>query len=377
MKIPGFKSYYHEEDVQAVINVIRRGMYWADGPEIEKAESEIAEYLGIKNCILLNSGTSALFTLLKAIDVTGKDVIVPSFTFIATANTVELAGGRVVFADSEQDTYGLSIEDVIAKIGPNTKAIININYAGSISRNALHIAKVARDHGILFLEDSAQSFGATADNKQVGSYSDGAIFSFCQNKIITALGEGGAIVTNSDEIAGRAKLFRSHGRADTPGKKHFETISDNDYLFPGHNFRMPSASAAFLSSQLSHIHDNLSRRRHVASIYNELLNEAGDYLVRPVPSEGFSHCYQMYTVRFGSGGLRDRVRKKLIESGVMARCYFEPLHQKKYYASKNQDLSLPVAEDLGRRVLTLPMYPEMREEDIRFVCGIIKDVVLG
>ncbi len=376
MKIPGFKSYYHEEDVQAVVNVIRRGMYWADGPEIEKAESEIAEYLESKHCILLNSGTSALFTLLKAIDIAGMDVIVPSFTFIATANAVELAGGRVIFADSEQDTYGLSIEDVIAKIGPNTKAIININYGGSISRDALHLAKVARDHGILFLEDSAQSFGATVDNKQAGSYSDAAIFSFCQNKIITALGEGGAIVTNSDEIANRAKLFRSHGRADSPGKKHFETISDNDYLFPGHNFRMPSASAAFLSSQLSHIDDNLSRRRHVASIYYELLSGISDYLVRPVPSEGFSHCYQMYTVRFSSNELRDQVKKTLIESGVMARCYFEPLHQKKYYACKNQTLSLPVAEDLGRRVLTLPMYPGMGAQDIKFVCDTIKDVVL-
>lgn len=145
MKIPLFKSYYREEDAQAVMKVIRRGMYWADGPEIEETEAAISKYMGIKHCILLNSGTSALVALMEAVGIKGREVIVPSFTFIATANAVELAGGKAVFADSEQDTYGLSIEDVITRIGPDTKAIINLNYGGSISRDALHLAQMARD----------------------------------------------------------------------------------------------------------------------------------------------------------------------------------------------------------------------------------------
>ncbi len=372
MRIPIFKSYYREEDVQALLGVIERGMYWAEGPEIEKTESEICQYLGIGHCVLFNSGTSALFTLLKAIGITGTEVIVPSFTFSATANTVELAGGRAVFADSEKDTYGLSIEDVLPRVNHNTKAIINVNYGGSISRDALHIAKVVRERGILFLEDSAPTFGATVDGRHVGSYSDAAIFSFCQNKIITALGEGGAIVTNNAGIARRARLLRSHGRADALGKSHFDTLADSEYLFPGYNFRMPSASAAFLGSQLAHIDDNLARRRHVASVYHKHLAGAGDYLALPYPSDGFTHCYQIYTVRFRSAGLRERVRNTLIDADVMVRCYFEPLHEKQYYADKNQGLRLPVAEELGRTALTLPMYPQMPEEDVMFVCGLIK-----
>lgn len=140
---------------------------------------------------------------------------------------------------------------------------------------------------------------------------------------------------------------------------------------------MPSASAAFLGSQVAYIEDNLSLRRHVAAIYHRHLADVSDYLVCPYPSVGFRHSYQMYTVRFSTHGLREQVRRKLIKSDVMVRCYFEPLHQKQYYANKNPGLSLPVAEDLGRRVLTLPMYPDMREEDIAFVCGLIKEAVLG
>ncbi len=372
MKLPAFKSFYTESDIQAVNSVIKRGMFWADGPEIESTEKSICDFLKVQNCLLFNSGTSALYSFLCTIGIEGKEVIVPSFTFIATANAVELAGGKVVFADSEIDTFGLSAKSVIEKITENTKLIININYGGLVSRDAVEIAQFAHSKGLLFIEDSAQSFGATVQGQHVGAYSDGAIFSFCQNKVITALGEGGAIVTNNDKFAKKATLLRSHGRLDLPDKKHFETHSDNAYLFPGHNFRMPSASAAFLSSQLDHISENLVRRERNASIYHVNLLGLADHLTCPVPPQGFRHCYQMYTVTFKSSEMREKVRERLLAEGVMVRCYFEPLHRKEYYAKKNKNLSLPVAEDLGRRVLTLPMFPELAEEDIQFVCNIIR-----
>ena len=213
-KIPLFKIYWDEEDVETVKEAIQRGMYWAIGPNIEKFENMLSEYVDTKHALVFNSGTSALHAVLLAHGIgQGDEVIVPSFTFIATANAPLFVGAKPVFADIENKTYGLNPDDVETKITPRTKAIIPIHFGGCPCLIE-ELREIARKHKLLLIEDAAESLGAAVDGKKVGSFGNAAILSFCSNKVITT-GEGGAVVSDSAEIYERLKLIRSHGRAET------------------------------------------------------------------------------------------------------------------------------------------------------------------
>jgi perosamine synthetase len=209
-KIPLFKIYWDKDDLKSVNNVISRGTYWATGPEIEQFENKLSDYVGLKHAVTFNSGTSALHAVLLAHGIkSGQEVIVPSFTFTSTANAPIFVGATPVFAEIEDKTYGLDPEDVKEKINIKTKAIIPLHYGGCPCMIE-ELAEIAEDHNLILIEDAAESLGSKVKNKLVGSFGDTAMISFCQNKIITT-GEGGCIVTNSDEICNKLKLIRSHG----------------------------------------------------------------------------------------------------------------------------------------------------------------------
>ena len=213
-KIPLFKIYWDEDDVEAVTESIRAGMNWATGPNVAKFEESIASYVGTEYAVTFNSGTSAMHAALLSHGIKeGDEVIVPSFTFIATANVPLFVGAKPVFADIEEDTFGLDPEDVKEKITEKTKAIIPIHYGGCPCK-IRELKEIAQDHDLILIEDAAESFGAKVKDEKVGTFGDSAMLSFCQNKIITT-GEGGVIVTNSEEIYEKLKLIRSHGRWET------------------------------------------------------------------------------------------------------------------------------------------------------------------
>jgi len=176
-KIPLFKTYWEDDDIEAVTRIIKRGTYWATGPEIEEFEKKIAEYVGTKYALTFNSGTSALHTLLLVHDVKGGEVIVPSFTFIATANAIILAGGTPVFAESEAETYGLDSEDVRRRINKHTKAIIALHYGGFPSKEIKELRRIADENNILLIEDAAESLGAQYKGRPTGSFGDAGISS--------------------------------------------------------------------------------------------------------------------------------------------------------------------------------------------------------
>ncbi len=214
--IPLFKMYWDQDDIDAVDRAIRSGMNWAVGSNVTQFENELADYIGTKYCLTFNSGTSALHAGLIAHGIcSGDEVIVPSFTFIATANAPKFVGAKPVFADIEESTLGLSPESVIENITPKTKAIIPIHYGGCPCR-IRELREIADDHNLVLIEDAAEAFGASIEGKRVGSYGDSAMLSFCQNKVITT-GEGGALVTNSRDLYEKVKLVRSHGRSGDLG----------------------------------------------------------------------------------------------------------------------------------------------------------------
>ncbi|MFC1953263.1 DegT/DnrJ/EryC1/StrS family aminotransferase, partial [Chloroflexota bacterium] len=195
-RIPLFKIYWDKEDTNTVNVAITRGMGWAVGPEVTEFEEKLSQYLDIKYCLTFNSGTSALHAILLAYGIgPGDEIIVPSFTFIATANVALFVGAKPVFADIEEVTLGLDVEDVERKITSKTKAILPIHFAGCPCQID-GLKRVAKKNNLLLIEDAAEALGADINGTKVGSIGDSAILSFCQNKLIST-GEGGAVVTNS------------------------------------------------------------------------------------------------------------------------------------------------------------------------------------
>jgi len=359
-KIPLFRIHWSEEDVELVAQVIRSGASWANGPQIQDFEAEIARYLGTEFAVTFNSGTSALHAVLQAAGIgPGDEVIVPSFTFIATANAPLFNGARPVFADIEEVTFGLDPADLQEKITPKTRAVIPVHYGGCPCRIP-EICEVARDHGILVIEDAAEALGASLAGKRVGTFGDAAALSFCQNKIITT-GEGGAVVTASPSLAGNLRLVRSHGRQEE-GCDYFATAAPMDYISLGYNFRMSSMTAALGRAQLSRIGQLISLRQEAAALYRRELERRVPVCRVPLYPETHEAVYQIFSVRVPE---RDGLSRYLESRGILTKIYFPPVHETHFYRNllKNRPV-LPVTEAVSREILSLPFYPGMPKDEI-------------
>jgi len=330
-KIPLYKVYWDENDVKAVTKVIKRGTYWAVGPEIEEFERVVADYVGVKYGVSFNSGTSALHAVLLAYGIgQGDEVIVPSFTFIATANAPLFVGAKPVFADIEDSTFGLDPDDVERKITKKTKAIMPIHYGG-LPCQIEELKKIANEYDLLLIEDAAESIGASINGRKVGSFGDAAMFSFCGNKVITT-GEGGIILTNSEEIYEHLKLIRSHGRLES--EPYFMTTRTLDYIMLGYNWRISSITAALGLAQMEKLDKVIEMRRKNAEYMTKKLSKI-DELEIPTPPSGYFHIYQMYTIKVKGGRrVRDALKDHLAKKGIISKVYFEPVHLTYFYREK-------------------------------------------
>lgn len=364
-QVPLYKVFWDEEDAEAVSRVIRRGAYWAIGPEIAEFEQSVASYIGSKYAVAFNSGTSALHAVLLAYDIKPNDeIIVPSFTFIATSNAPLFVGACPVFADVD-DSFGLDPNDVEKKISKRTRAILPIHYGGSPCRID-ELRKIAEKHGLLLIEDAAESIGATLNGQKVGSFGDSAMVSFCGNKIITT-GEGGMIVTDSGETAERLRLVRSHGRLET--EPYFLTTKTLDYISLGYNWRIPTLSAALGISQMKKLDKVITLRRRNAGYLTSRLQAVSHLEIPESPAECF-HVYQMYTVKVKGGRKsRDSLKDFLKSQGITTKVYFEPVHLTQFYRERfgYRGGELPVTERLAGEVLTLPLYPSMSDAEMDYV----------
>jgi dTDP-4-amino-4,6-dideoxygalactose transaminase len=302
---------------------------------------------------------------------TGDEVIVPSFTFIATANAPLFVGAKPVFADIEDLTFGLDPKDTRSKVTRKTKAMIPI-HCGGLPCQIEELREVAEEFDLFLIEDAAESIGASIDGRKAGSFGDAAMFSFCGNKVITT-GEGGVIVTDSGETYERLKLIRSHGRLES--EPYFMTVKSLDYVALGYNWRISSLTAALGLSQLRKL-DKVSdmRRRNAEYLTNKLSNM--DEVGVPNSPERYRHVYQMYTIRVKAGRkARDALKNHLNNKGIMAKVYFEPVHQTYFYKEKfnHEQFVLPMTERVSDEVLTLPLYPAMTVEEMDYIAESIKE----
>lgn len=371
-KVPLYKIHWDKEDKNYVTEVIEQGMFWATGPNIEKFETMIADHVGKKYAVAFNSGTSALHAILLAHGVKrGDEVIVPSFTFIATANSVLFVGAKPVFADVETETYGLDLEDVKKKITSRTKAVMPIHYGG-LPCHIRELKEIAEDHELLLIEDAAEALGAKINGNSVGSFGDAAMFSFCGNKVITT-GEGGMIVTDMQDIYEKLKLIRSHGRVET--EDYFMSTKKMDYIMLGYNWRMSNILAALGISQFKKLNRIINLRRKNAAYMSKNLSHTR-WIKVPQSPAGYFHVYQMYTIEI-DGGIksRDDLKNYLAGKGIMTKVYFHPVHLTQFYRKRHgfKKGELAVTKELSERVLSLPVYASMTTDEMNYVIDSINE----
>ena len=366
LKIPLFKIFWDDEDVENVVREIKSGMNWAVGPNVEKFEKLIADYIGTDYAAVFNSGTSALHSVLLAHGVGKADeVIVPSFTFIATANSPMFVGAKPVFADIEEETLGLDPESVRKNITNKTKAILPIHYGGCPCK-INELREIADDNDLILIEDAAEAMGASIKNRKVGTFGDSSVLSFCQNKIITT-GEGGAVVTDSKDIYEKMLLLRSHGRLETVD--YFSSAGLFDYIDLGYNFRMSNITAALGISQIKKIDKIIDMRQQNSKYLTQRIMEETDKIKIISPPKGYNHVNQLYTLIVNN---RDKLISYLNDRNITTKIYFDPVHLSHFYRENlGYKNILPVTENMAKRAITLPMYPSLSKDEMDFMAEII------
>jgi len=355
------KTQYHtlkEEIDTAVLDAIESTQFIL-GPNVTAFEQETAAYLGAPFAVSCASGTDALHLAILAAGIgPGDEVITSPFTFIATAEAICYAGATPVFVDIDPKTFNMDPALVEAAITPRTKAIIPVHIFGQPADMA-PISAICEKHNLLLIEDCAQSFGASVNGKMTGSIGKLGCFSFFPSKNLGCYGDGGLITCATAELAEELKVLRNHG---SRVRYHHSVI--------GYNSRLDDIQAAILRVKLKHIDQFNEGRRRVAHLYSELLQN-----VASVPFEDGKgvHVYHQYTLLTDK---RDAVMAKLSEQQIASAVYYPiPLHKQDVFAAVYAGVSLPVAEDVSSRCMSLPVYPEMPEESVRLVATTVRDAL--
>ena len=368
-KIPLYKIFTDRDDNKAVNKVLQRGMDWAIGHEIAEFEKKIANYIGTKYCVAFNSGTSAGHAALLAININSGEVIVPSFTFISTANWPLMVNAKPKFVDIEEENFGLSPERVKVEITKNTKAIIPIHYGGRPCK-IIEIDRIARNKKITLIEDCAEALGAKIKGVSVGTFGQMSIFSFAPNKILTT-GEGGAICTDSRKIFEKLQLIRSHGRK--VNENYFKTSQLPNYISIGYNWRMSSMTAALGLSQFDKLDRIIQLRRRHARFYVLKLKKINEIKLPDEPKDHL-HVYQLFTIQLKNNLIRHKLQKFLVSKGIMTKIFFEPIHLSNFYKKSGfGKKSLSNTEKISQTVLSLPIFPGLKSEEITHICDSIKE----
>jgi dTDP-4-amino-4,6-dideoxygalactose transaminase len=392
MKIPfvNLKAQYYsikEEIDQAISDVIKDSVF-IGGKYAKAFEENFANYVGLKNCVGCGNGTDALYIALKALGISeGDEVITAANTFIATSEAITMTGAKVVFVDCDKETYNINVNKIESAINPKTRAIIPVHlYGQPVAMDK--ITDVAKKHNLFVIEDAAQAHSAiyysnmkpgvrTKQHKRndssintvnsmeryacsVGGLGDVACFSFYPGKNLGAYGDGGAIVTNDDELATKIRMFANHGR-----------IEKYNHEFEGTNSRLDGLQAAILDVKLKYLDKWTERRRRIAGIYDRGLK---DVVVTPMPSEDSRHVYHLYVVRVKK---RERIKKLLAEKGIATGIHYPIplpfLNAYKYLGHKPADF--PVAYSMKDEILSLPIHGDMTDEQVEYVIANLKDVV--
>ncbi len=369
MKVPfiDFKEQYNmiKDEIDVGLKAVFEKGNFILGQEEKDFETDFAKYCDTPYAIGVNSGTDALYLSLGTRGIgPGDEVILPTFTFIATALCVSYTGAKPVFVDIEEETYNIDPKKFKESITEKTRAIILVHLYGQPA-NMNEINAIAKEHNITVIEDACQAHGSTYQNKRIGSLGDIACFSFYPTKSLGAFGDGGMIVTSSKEVYDKAMMLRDYGRE-----------TRYDHKIKGFNSRLDTVQAVILAAKLKHLDAWNKMRNENAAYYAALLKDM-EGVYAPTIQDDRTHVFQTYAIRLP--GCRDQVLEAMKEKGIGVLIHYPiPLHLQTAYADaghKKGDFS--VAEKLSDEVLSLPMFPHMQKEQIEYVCASLKEITIN
>ena len=357
-EIPIADPQMGEREIRRVVETLQSGML-ADGPEVRQFEAEFAAFCGADHGVATSNGTTALHAAFEALDVgEGDKVVTTPFSFVASANTIRIAGAEPVFADVDPDTYNLdptAVEEAIRK-HDGVAAILAVHLYG-LPAEMDRLREIADRHDLALIEDAAQAHGAEFQGERVGSLGDAACFSFYPTKNMTT-GEGGIVTTNRDDVAKRAASYANHGRTQDGGYDHVRV---------GNNYRLTSMAAAIGRVQLDRLPDYNAARRSNAAYLSDALADAD--VVTPTEPDGYRHVYHQYTVRADD---RDGLADFLAERGVGTGVYYPtPIHDQPAYDDVAH--AAPSSERAAKQALSLPVHPNVTEDDLRTIAAAISE----
>ncbi len=367
MKVDVFSLKRQYEDIKSEIakpveDVMLTGAFIM-GKDVGLFEEEFAGYCGVKYGIGVNSGTDALFLACLACGIgQGDEVIVMPYTYIATTLAISMTGASPVFVDIEEKTYNIDISKIEKAITKKTKAILPVHLYGHPA-DMDPIMKIAKKHNLKVIEDCAQAHGALYKNKKVGSLGDIGCFSFYPTKNLGAFGDGGAVVTDSEEIKKKVLLLRDYGRKDR-----------YEHILKGYNSRLDTLQAAILRVKLKHLDRWDERRRENAALYTKLFKEKKTDIILPYEANYAKHVYHLYAVRVKD---RKKVMEGLAAKEVRTLIHYPiPIHlQEAYKDLEYKKGDFPVSERCCEGILSLPMYPELKSDEIKYVVESLSEIL--
>lgn len=374
--LPLAKATIEIEELKAVEDVLKSG-WLTTGAKVKEFEENSQIYLGVKKAIGVASCTAGLHVALAALGISqGDEVIVPTYTFVATAHVVEWLGAKPVLVDVEKDTFNIDPIAIEKAITPRTKAIIPVHYAGHACDLGA-ILQIAKKHNLYVIEDAAHAIGTEYGSKKIGNHGDASVFSFYVTKTITTA-EGGMIVTNDEELSKKMKSYAYFGM----DKDAFNRYSEKGSWFyqvvePGYKYNMNNIQGALGVEQLKKLEQFIVKRRALAQHYTMLLKEVSG-IITPIEKNYTRHAYHLYPLLLNTDKVsRDQFIAKLKEYNIGTSVHFIPLHlhpfyQKKYNFNRGD---FPIAEWLFEREVSLPMYPGMTLQDVEYVVNAIKEIL--
>ncbi|MDK2990918.1 MAG: hypothetical protein PWP48_151 [Clostridiales bacterium] len=374
--IPYAAQWIEDDDIQAVADVLKSD-YLTTGPKIAEFEQDFAQYVGAKYAVAISSGTAALHAACFAAGIKeGDEVVTTPMTFAASANCILYCGGKPVFADIDPRTYNIDPKEIEKHITEKTRAIIPVHFTGQpCDMDA--IKDIAKSHNLIVIEDAAHALGATYKNKMIGTISDMTCFSFHPVKHITT-GEGGMVTTNDEALYKRLIQFRNHGiTRDRTLLMHDEGPWYYEQQFLGYNYRMTDIQAALGISQLKKIDRFLSRRREIVATYNKAFANI-DEVITPYQTDEARPAWHLYILQLKLDGLRatrKEIYTALQQKGIGVNVHYIPVYYHPYYKQLGYNKGLcPNAEKLYERIITIPLYPKMSDEDVEYVIDAVKEV---
>ena len=375
-RVPLADIDFGEAEEEAVREVIRSR--WLSMGEVTKGfEQDLAAFIGAKHTVAVTNATAALHLACLAAGIgPGDEVIVPSLTFVATANAVRYTGAMPVFADIESlDWLNISPASIESRVTEKTRAILVVHYAG-FSCDMPAIMEIARRYNLVVLEDSAHAIGSILDDRALGTWGAIGCFSFFSNKNMTT-GEGGMLATNDDALADRLRILRSHGMTSLSWDRHKGHAWSYDVVDLGYNYRIDEMRAALGRVQLGKLPFNNQRRQQLTALYRELLTELVPQVQMPFAEGRGTSCYHILPILLPPGMDRVRFMEGLKSYGVQTSIHYPPVHQFQIYQDDWQRRGglLPLTEQAAAREVTLPLYPTMRDEQANWVVQAVKETL--